>query len=251
MSKRANPHYPKKLLSEYDYSFKILFLGGIGVGKTSIINRYVKNILNNDEKPTIGIDYKTKDVIYNSKKIKLKIFDTSGQERFRTLTKNYYHGSDGIIMVFDLKRNETFEELTYWMEEINKNCDKDKIELILVGNKNDGKLEERKVTQEQGNQLANLYNFIYIETSAITNLNIKECFDLMVHSLFEKNIKNNKEEIKDEEMKNINNNNDKNEVNKDVNMDNIILDKNNHLSHNNNTNYNNSINNNENSCCNG
>ena len=226
---------------------KIIIIGEAGVGKTSIINRYVKNILKNDQKPTIGIDYKTKIVVYNSKRIKLQIFDTSGQERFRTLTKNYYHGADGIIMVFDLKRNETFEELTYWMEEINKNCDKKKISLILVGNKNDGNLEERKISQEQGKKMAESYNFNYIETSAITNFNIKECFDLMVHSLFEKsvnNAKNNKEEKKGEDNKN------KSEVKKDIKGNKIILNKNNHLTHNNNE-TNNNINNNEDSCCNG
>ena len=248
MSKKANHRHPKIVLNEFDYSFKILFLGGIGVGKTSIINRYVKNILKNDQKPTIGIDYKTKIVVYNSKRIKLQIFDTSGQERFRTLTKNYYHGADGIIMVFDLKRNETFEELTYWMEETNKNCDKNKISLILVGNKNDGNLEERKISQEQGKKMAESYNFNYIETSAITNFNIKECFDLMVHSLFVKsmnNVKENKEEKKGEDNKN------KSEVKKDIKGNKIILNKNNHLTHNNNETNNNINNNNEDSCCNG
>ena len=217
MSERREYHHPYKVLNESDFSFKILFLGGIGVGKTSIINRYVKNIFNNDQVPTIGIDYRTKTVTYHSKKIKLKIFDTSGQERFHTLTKNYYQGADGIIMVFDLKRIETFEELTYWMEEINKNCDKKNIGLILVGNKNDGNLEERKISNEQGNKIAELYNFIYIETSAITNDNIKECFDLMVQTLFDKNIKNcnnkkNNTEEKKEEIDYNNKINNKKEI---------------------------------------
>ena len=217
MSERRVHHHPYKVLNESDFSFKILFLGGIGVGKTSIINRYVKNIFNNDQVPTIGIDYRTKTVTYHSKKIKLKIFDTSGQERFHTLTKNYYQGADGIIMVFDLKRIETFEELTYWMEEINKNCDKKNIGLILVGNKNDGNLEERKISNEQGNKIAELYNFIYIETSAITNDNIKECFDLMVQALFDKNIKNcnnkkNNTEEKKEEIDYNNKINNKKEI---------------------------------------
>ena len=217
MSERRAYHHPYKVLNESDFSFKILFLGGIGVGKTSIINRYVKNIFNNDQVPTIGIDYRTKTVTYHSKKIKLKIFDTSGQERFHTLTKNYYQGADGIIMVFDLKRIETFEELTYWMEEINKNCDKKNIGLILVGNKNDGNLEERKISNEQGNKIAELYNFIYIETSAITNDNIKECFNLMVQTLFDKNVKNcnnkkNNTEEKKEEIDYNNKINNKKEI---------------------------------------
>ena len=246
MSERRTHHHPNKVLNEPFFSFKILFLGGIGVGKTSIINRYVKNIFINDQTPTIGIDYKSKIVIYNSKKIKLKIFDTSGQERFHTLTKNYYRGADGIIMVFDLKRSETFDELTYWMEEINKNCDKNKIGLILVGNKNDGNLDERKISREQGNKIAELYNFIYIETSAVTNDNIKECFDLMVKTLFKKNvndcnnIKNNNEEKEDIDI-------DKNkEVNK---KETIVLNINNHRV--NNTPNNNHNNDNDDSCCDG
>lgn len=247
MSERRTHHHPNKVLNEPFFSFKILFLGGIGVGKTCIINRYVKNIFINDQTPTIGIDYKSKIVIYNSKKIKLKIFDTSGQERFHTLTKNYYRGADGIIMVFDLKRSETFDELTYWMEEINKNCDKNKIGLILVGNKNDGNLDERKISREQGNKIAELYNFIYIETSAVTNDNIKECFDLMVKTLFEKNvndcnnIKNNNEEKEDIDIDKNKEVNDKKEI--------IVLNINNHRV--NNTSNNNHNNDNDDSCCDG
>ena len=247
MSERRTHHHPNKVLNEPFFSFKILFLGGIGVGKTCIINRYVKNIFINDQTPTIGIDYKSKIVIYNSKKIKLKIFDTSGQERFHTLTKNYYRGADGIIMVFDLKRSETFDELTYWMEEINKNCDKNKIGLILVGNKNDGNLDERKISKEQGNKIAELYNFIYIETSAVTNDNIKECFDLMVKTLFEKNvndcnnIKNNNEEKEDIDIDKNKEVNDKKET--------IVLNINNHRV--NNTPNNNHNNDNDDSCCDG
>ena len=149
-------------------------------------------------------------------------------------------------MVFDLKRSETFDELTYWMEEINKNCDKNKIGLILVGNKNDGNLDERKISREQGNKIAELYNFIYIETSAVTNDNIKECFDLMVKTLFEKNvndcnnIKNNNEEKEDIDI-------DKNkEVNK---KETIVLNINNHRV--NNTPNNNHNNDNDDSCCDG
>jgi len=171
--------------NKIDYTFKILFLGSMGVGKTSIIYRYINDTIKNELKSTIGIDYKTKVVEYKTKKIKLKIYDTSGQERFRTLTQNYYHGSDGIIIVFDLKRRETFDDITYWMEEINKNTDKDKIGLILVGNKNDGDEKERKISKEEGVNISNIYNFKYIETSALTNENIKECFYLIIQSIFE------------------------------------------------------------------
>jgi small GTP-binding protein len=204
--------------NKFDYSFKILFLGSIGVGKTSIICRYVNDTLKSEQKSTIGIDYKTKLVEYKSKKIKLKIFDTSGQERFRSLTKNYYQGSDGIIMVFDLKRKNTFEEVTYWMEEINKICDKNKLGLLLIGNKNDGNLDERKINKEQAQNLSNIYDFNYIETSALINDNIKECFDLIIQSIFEKR------NIKLDDLNNINNKQLINNIN--ANKEKLILDKN-------------------------
>ena len=121
--------------------------------------------------------------------------------------------------------------------------------MLLVGNKNDGNLEERKVSQEQGKKMAESYNFNYIETSAITNFNIKECFDLMVHSLFEKSVNNNNDN-KEESKGDDNKNNNKSEVKKDIKGNKIILNKNNHFNHNNNE-TNNTNNNNEDSCCNG
>ena len=225
--------YKQNNQNKFEYSFKILFLGSISVGKTSIICRYVNDMLKNDQKSTIGIDYKTKTVEYKSQKIKLKIFDTSGQERFRTLTKNYYQGSDGIIIVFDIKKRDTFEEITYWMEEINKICDKNKIGLLLVGNKNDGDISERKISTEEARNISNVYDFNYIETSALINHNIKECFDLIIHSIFEKR------SIK---LDNLNNKNNKQLLNNSTNKGKIILENNfsnnNHINNHNENNYN-------------
>ena len=195
----------KQIKNKYDYSFKILFLGSIGVGKTSIIFRYVNDRLYNEQKSTIGIDYKTKTIEYKTKKLNLKIFDTSGQERFRALTKNYYQGSDGIILVFDIKRRNTFEDIAFWMEEIKKVCDKNRIGLVLVGNKNDGNINERKINKEEGINISNIYDFKYIETSALVNDSIKDCFDLIIHSIFEKkNIKI--DNLNNKQLHNYNNN---------------------------------------------
>ena len=229
----------KQIQNKVDYSFKILFLGNIGVGKTSIIFRYVNDKLRNDQKSTIGIDYKSKIIEYKSKKIKLKIFDTSGQERFRSLTKSYYQGSDGIIIVFDIKRKNTFEGITYWMEEINKICDKNKLGLLLIGNKNDGNLNERKISKEEAQKISNIFDLNYIETSALISNNIKESFDLIIQSIFEKRC------IKVDDLNNINNKQLINNIN--VNKGKIILEKNYH-----NNNYiNNSNNGNYLNCCHG
>ena len=228
----------KQFQNKFDYSFKLLFLGSISVGKTSIIYRYVNDNLKIDQKATIGIDYKTKTIEYKSKKIKLKIFDTSGQERFRALTKNYYQGTDGIILVFDLKRRDSFEDITYWMKEINKNCDKTKIGLLLIGNKNDGDINERKITKEEGLNISNLYEFKYIETSALINDNIKDSFDIIVSSIFEKrNIKIDELNKKSNKKLLINNN---------INKGKIVLNNDNFINENNNQNNDNFI-----DCCHG
>ena len=228
----------KHLQNKFDYSFKLLFLGSINVGKTSIIYRYVDDNLKIDQKPTIGIDYKIKTIEYKSKKIKLKIFDTSGEERFKALTKNYYQGSDGIILVFDLKKRESFEDVAYWMKEINKSCDKNKIGLLLIGNKNDGDLNEREINKVEGLNMSNLYEFKYIETSALINDNIKESFDIIIRSIFEKrNIKI--DELNKRSSKKVLNDNN-------INKGKIILNNNNFINENNNQN-----NGNFSNCCNG
>ena len=181
MSSRNNiPHIKE------DYTFKILFLGNAGVGKTSIIYRYVDDVFKNSLKSTIGIDYKAKIIEYKSKKIKLMIFDTGGQERFHALTKNYYQRADGIIMVFDTKNKQSFEGLTYWMKEVNQNFNKNNIGLLLVGNKIDGEESEREIKKEDAIAISNIYEFKYIETSALANENINDCFDILVHSIFDK-----------------------------------------------------------------
>ena len=227
----------KQFQNKFDYSFKLLFLGSINVGKTSIIFRYVDDKHKVDQKPTIGIDYKTKTIEYKSKKIKLQIFDTSGLERFRALTKNYYQGTDGIILVFDLKSRETFEDISYWMKEINKNCDKNKIGLLLIGNKNDGDITERKINREEGLNRSNMYDFKYIETSALINDNIKESFDIIIDSIFEKrNIKI--DELKKKSSKKV-------LINNNINKGKNVLNNNNFI------NENNQNNDNFYSCCHG
>ena len=140
-------------------------------------------------------------------------------------------------MVFDIKRKNTFEELTYWMEEINKICDKNKLGLLLIGNKNDGDLNERKISKEQAQKISNIYEFNYIETSAVINKNIKESFDLIIQSIFEKKC------IQIDDLNNINNKQLTKKIN--LNKGNIILEK---ISNNNNV-TNNSNNEHYFNCC--
>ena len=200
-----------------EYNLKLLSLGEAGVGKTSIISMYAENNFFPNQQPTIGIDFKTKNLKYKNKQFKILIWDTAGQERFRKITNQYYNNADGIFLVFDVTKNNTFEQISYWINEINNKIDKNKIGIILIGNKIDIN-EKRQVTIEQAQKIAECFNIPYIETSASKGENIDECFNLLIEEILKKkginetiNELNNENKEKDEK---INLNNDNNLINK-------------------------------------
>lgn len=162
--------------SSYDLSFKILLIGDSGVGKSSLLFSFISNAVD-DPSPTIGVDFKIKLLTVAGKRLKLTIWDTAGQERFRTLTTSYYRGAQGIILVYDVTRRETFTDLSdIWAKEIelyssNQDCIK-----VLVGNKVD-KESDRAVTREEGIALAQEYGCSFFECSAKTRENVEKCFE--------------------------------------------------------------------------
>nr|DAD22681.1 TPA_asm: hypothetical protein HUJ06_024144 [Nelumbo nucifera] len=173
--------------AEFDYLFKLLLIGDSGVGKSTLLLSFTSNTFE-DLSPTIGeflrqifrVDFKVKLVNIGGKKLKLAIWDTAGQERFRTLTSSYYRGAQGIIMVYDVTRRETFTNLSdVWAKEIdlystNQDCIK-----MLVGNKVD-KESERVVTKKEGLEFAREYGCLFIECSAKTRVNVEQCFEELV-----------------------------------------------------------------------
>ncbi|ONK56709.1 uncharacterized protein A4U43_C10F11920 [Asparagus officinalis] len=164
---------------EFDYLFKVLMIGDSGVGKSSLLLRFTADSFE-DLSPTIGVDFKVKMVTIGGKKLKLAIWDTAGQERFRTLTSSYYRGAQGIIMVYDVTRRDTFTNLSdIWAKEIdlystNQDCIK-----MLVGNKVD-KESERVVTKKEGVEFARQYGCLFLECSAKTRVNVEQCFEELV-----------------------------------------------------------------------
>jgi small GTP-binding protein len=164
-----------------DYTFKILTIGESGVGKTCILLRYTDNKFSKHHLTTIGIDFKTKQVNYFDKKIKLYIWDTAGQERFRNIAQQYYNGADGIFLVYDVTDRKSFEKITEWMKTILSYNTKEKIGLILLANKVDS--ETREVNTEEGNNLAKEFGINFFETSALNNYNLDEAFSCMVEEI--------------------------------------------------------------------
>ncbi len=162
--------------------FKVLLLGDSTVGKTCLLLKYTDKIFKEEHMMTIGLDYRLKRMkLKNGKEVKLQIWDTAGQDRFRSITKNFYKGTHGIILIYDVTNEKTFENAKSWVEQIHEEIS-DKVVIYLVGNKIDME-EERKVSTEEGKKLAEELGIPFFETSAKTGENIDNIFDNIVEDL--------------------------------------------------------------------
>ena len=182
---------------EENLSFKLITLGNAGVGKTSILQRYLYDKFNINSESTIGIELSYKEIILeNNERVTLKIIDTCGQEKYRSLSKSYFKNTDGVLFVFDLSNIESFKEITDWLKLFNENHNgKEKVPKCLVGSKCD---LEKKVTDDKIKEVSQKYNLHYYETSAKDNFNINKLFEDMSKILYE-----NKKLNKNEKQKSI------------------------------------------------
>ena len=121
---------------EYDYLFKLLLIGNSGVGKSALLLRFTEDTFRETFHSTIGVDFKIKNVEMDNKIVKLQIWDTAGQERFQTITKSYYKGAHGIILVYDVSERSSFLSVEQWIDEIERNANPHACKL-LIGNKAD------------------------------------------------------------------------------------------------------------------
>ena len=172
------------MTSEPNMTFKILTIGESGVGKTCVLRRFVENKFLKNHLATIGIDFKTKTLNINNQEIKLKIWDTAGQERFRNITTQYYKGADGIVLVYDVTDEASYDKIRDWMDQIVSNTQRDDIGLVLLGNKCD--MEPRNVTEEMGHKMSEELKISYFETSALNGQGIKEAFEQLTRDIMEK-----------------------------------------------------------------
>ena len=156
------------------FTFKLLTIGESGVGKTSILRRFVENEFSKTHLATIGIDYRTKVLHIYGKDIKLKIWDTAGQERYHNITSQIFKGAEGILLVYDVNDEVSFAKIKDWIEQIKSNTEEE-ICLVLLGNKCD--IEERAISKERGKEMAEELNINYYETSALNGTGINEAFE--------------------------------------------------------------------------
>uniref|UniRef100_A0A3Q3VU11 Ras-related protein Rab-13 n=1 Tax=Mola mola TaxID=94237 RepID=A0A3Q3VU11_MOLML len=160
------------MAKKYDFLFKLLLIGDSGVGKTCLIIRFAEDNFNSTYISTIGIDFKVKTIEVDGKKVKLQVWDTAGQERFKTITTAYYRGAMGIILVYDITDEKSFENIQNWMKSIKENASAG-VSRMLLGNKCDIEAK-RKVSRETGEKLAKDHSIRFFETSAKSSINVEE-----------------------------------------------------------------------------
>jgi len=162
---------------EYDYLFKLLLIGDSGVGKSCLLLRFADDTYTESYISTIGVDFKIRTIELEGKTIKLQIWDTAGQERFRTITSSYYRGAHGIIVVYDVTDQESFNNVKQWLQEIDRYASEN-VNKLLVGNKCD--LTNKKVVDyTSAKEYADQLGIPFLETSAKNATNVEQAFMTM------------------------------------------------------------------------
>eukprot|EP00300_Choanocystis_sp_HF-7_P037529 c53702_g1_i1.p1 GENE.c53702_g1_i1~~c53702_g1_i1.p1 ORF type:complete len:203 (+),score=39.00 c53702_g1_i1:40-648(+) len=166
-----------------DHIFKVLLIGDAGVGKSSILLRFVDNTFSESIGSTIGVDFKAKIMTIQGQRIKLTIWDTAGQERFRTLTSSYYRGCQAIILVYDCSSRESFERLNGWLKEVELYATVNNPVKMLVANKVDK--QDVQVDKDEGSQFARSKGMMFIQCSAKTKVGIHQAFEEVVQKILD------------------------------------------------------------------
>ena len=163
---------------------QLLIIGDSSVGKTSLINRYTNGTFKEEYLATVGLDYSSKDEEFNNETVHIKLWDTAGQERFKSLTQNYLRNADGILLVYDVTKTESFENLKDWICSIKQNMETKNIflPLIICGNKVDME-ESREITKEDAEKFASKNNYKYFETSAKTGEGVDDAIRELVNQI--------------------------------------------------------------------
>ena len=177
---------------------QIIFSNIVAVGKSCILLQFNDNKFREQHEITIGVEFAAKIIELDGKFIKIQIWDTAGHEAFQSITRTYYRGAAGALLVYDITRRDTYVHLVKWLSELKENAPKD-ITIILIGNKND--LEnERQVSYEEGESFAKENGLLFLETSAKTANNIAEAFNLSAMKILN-NIPKNVETIQKDNIK--------------------------------------------------
>jgi len=167
---------------EYDYLFKVVLIGDSGVGKSNLLSRFTRNEFNLESKSTIGVEFATRSIQVDGKTIKAQIWDTAGQERYRAITSAYYRGAVGALLVYDISKHQTYENVGRWLKELRDHADAN-IVIMLVGNKSDLR-HLRAVATEDAKQFVAENGLMFIETSALDSSNVELAFQKILTEIY-------------------------------------------------------------------
>ncbi|KAF9923140.1 Ras- protein Rab-11A [Linnemannia zychae] len=167
---------------EYDYLFKVVLIGDSGVGKSNLVSRFTRNEFNLESKSTIGVEFTTRSIQVDAKTIKAQIWDTAGQERYRAITSAYYRGAVGALLVYDIAKHATYENVGRWLKELRDHADTN-IVIMLVGNKSDLR-HLRAVPTDEAKQFAAENGLSFIETSALDASNVELSFQRILTEIY-------------------------------------------------------------------
>ena len=176
----------------YDMIFKILIIGDSGVGKSNLLLRYVKNEFASDMRSTVGVEFGTKMLKIENYDVKAQIWDTAGQERYRAITSAYYKGAKGVLIVYDITRKNSFDNVDKWLNDFKMKSDEDAA-IVIVGNKSD-LINEREVSIEEATLKAQVNHLAFFETSAKENENVHSAFMSLMNQVLKNYKKNNSED---------------------------------------------------------
>ena len=155
------------------------------MGKTNILSKYLTDEFDAKSKATVGVEFGVKNFKIENNIVKVQIWDTAGEERYRSITNAYYKGAKGSLLVYDITNKKSFENVEKWISDLKANADED-ISMILLGNKTD--LEDKRVVStEEGKNKAEFYNLTFMETSALNGNNIQEAFNELIMDVYKKN----------------------------------------------------------------
>ena len=166
---------------EYSYSVKFIIVGDSSVGKSNILLRFSRNIFDSGHQATLGIEFANKHLIYNNTDYLVQIWDTAGQENFRSVTRAYYKASAVAMVVYDITKEESFEHIKTWLSDC-KELAPNTVLLVLVGNKTDLE-EQRVISKERGENLAKENNMLFFETSAKLGDGIEQTFQKSIEAV--------------------------------------------------------------------
>ena len=172
---------PENNNNKISYCLKFIIVGDSSVGKSNIMLRFTQDKFNTGPKPTLGVEFASKRLTYNNTDYTVQIWDTAGQEQFKSIVRGYYKDSAVALVVYDITNKDSFQNIQNWITDC-QNLAPSSILIILIGNKSDLE-DERKILKERGENLANEYNMTFFETSALNGSGIKEAFQKCIETI--------------------------------------------------------------------